>query len=926
MLQAEFIEDFYSNDVEIRKILLEGTITTYKKPIFTSWPKPKKGQLIEGEYKGDYFYESAINYWNEHKYNIGDTIEVEFIRDYVDKSQKAYRISIDNLGRRISYPIHLDEAKNSSFSPYKKYSCYVIGFKQDGAPLIRENPLEVDISIYELNKSYKFEILKEYEIPIEDLSETHDVGAFRLIKDVRNENKFKVPRVSFQTGPQYKSFEGKSVEYKVVDFKNNRPIFHEKDLKNDYFLDIEDFDKIVQDFYRNHKNDVLIEAHIQLSNQNQYWVYTFINQLLSVMGGVADSYDLQYLDEICDVLISFNTSLIKNGWLSQFNQEIRKDRKRTFESEILHFSEVKKISQILKSDNLDNFIETISQGSQNKQSILGTVRIILDIFKTSVTYEQKEQMIELILASFEMSEVVSYLYHIISNTKSELRKSLFSESEFMDDDSSFIGNNKLKHLIFVENKDLEFQEFNKRPEAEKLLTQSSILRYEGLYDNDVKKIQESIDLLDLRASLFNSEKGSDEQKKFHREYLFALLHSNTYLAKKAQTTKETLKYLQRTKYISSKLRNLGAFRYQAFIEFYEIVDLFEKKKPISEIKLFSKNLIKKYEELDAQPNSRDDVKLTKKIEFFEEFIPLCKILSVLESNEIEDQELLLSISHLETKNNNLNINEIASFVLTDCLLKNFSEMRFINNLSEMILKGSVEMKYLFSDGSDESGDSKEEKRILRDINRTEDLGLELKASFLIGVKPLLKSGAVVRDLTFKTDSIRFAVLKNIAGMLNSNYGGSIYIGVLEMKHYYQQPKHIQALREAYDGIELSKVNILGLEKEIELLNSLEKKQNKQDWDIDKYNLHIQQIVADKLGEGVSNYVSYQNLEVRGRTIIKIQVKDNVLDLETKPFILCDEDNKDYMFIRRDGKVEKYTGTEEILEQFIKHKKVLGIEF
>ena len=119
------------------------------------------------------------------------------------------------------------------------------------------------------------------------------------------------------------------------------------------------------------------------------------------------------------------------------------------------------------------------------------------------------------------------------------------------------------------------------------------------------------------------------------------------------------------------------------------------------------------------------------------------------------------------------------------------------------------------------------------------------------------------------------------------------------------------------------INIIGIDKEIDFLKSLDKK-DKQGWDIDKYILDVQNFVTQKIGKESSNYLSYKTMTYKHKTILKISIMPNVLDTEEHPFLLSDDKNVEKMYIRRDGQTESFSGTKEIFSQFIKHKKILGL--
>ena len=229
------------------------------------------------------------------------------------------------------------------------------------------------------------------------------------------------------------------------------------------------------------------------------------------------------------------------------------------------------------------------------------------------------------------------------------------------------------------------------------------------------------------------------------------------------------------------------------------------------------------------------------------------------------------------------------------------------------IKGSV----LFSENDEII--EKEDALAIKDINSNEKHTLEFKGSYSLDVKAYCQKEKIYTS----SSDLSFGIFKTIAGMLNSDEGGKLYIGVLEIsKKPFDLEEYQIKLQDRMNGIKLKdKKMIIGIENEL----------HEKSWDIDDYISSIHSGISNKIDVDVENFVTINTINFRDKIVCQVTVEDGACynrdegwwvtnEKDPSPKYCLRQDNKTVTFDFKEGMKQL-----SIMNKKVERKKALGFQ-
>ena len=242
------------------------------------------------------------------------------------------------------------------------------------------------------------------------------------------------------------------------------------------------------------------------------------------------------------------------------------------------------------------------------------------------------------------------------------------------------------------------------------------------------------------------------------------------------------------------------------------------------------------------------------------------IMRLIGNSGSTSKQKLLEYTEKDTTTKVLSNKLLSSFILSDSLLREFSDVKLIDQLAQVFLDGSLNLKnssLLSIEDALEVENLDRENRIIQEINAVECHTLEYKASFALDIDAYISKG---RCVVFP-DGRKNDVAKSIASMLNSNDGGDLYIGILELKDKYKN--FDTALRERFgEVVDTEQGMLIGIDTELMEKNKEDGKKRT----VDDYMSSIQSYIENKIDKDSSSQCIFEAINVKEKMIIKIHIK------------------------------------------------------
>lgn len=908
-IEVFFQKDYYSdNDYRSHRVVVDKDNNTYDywRNSSTSWPSPVKGQKINCIVRK--IYDSGVvrlqelneDYWEIGEFEKGQTLDLEFFEDYTNAKGERHRVSIDHIGRKFDYRINETAIINPEFG--QTIACRIKKITTKGYPMVlEENSCKaLDHEIYTVDQLLKLEVLEEF-----DRSDNGKIKGYRKLIDRQCNNRLTIPRAPFQIGGKYvPKKKGDIIQYRVKKIRDDGFIlFWEEEISNSYFLNLTDLPDNVVNFYNRNKNSRFLSVKNQLAEQSPYWVWTFLNSLHEYK---QDSLKLSNFVDVVEILkITKSTinKILDSGFLTTFSIDIRQDRKTSLNNQIKKIDTIQKAIDLIQSNNLDEDIEALINSLKvNDVEALNVTEFILRYLEGYISNTNVEDLINTVKDSHNNYDFRTVL-HSLDSRKKRIRSKLFVNESVLAK-NNLEKNLDLKHIILIEKIRISVND-ERESVAENRLIQADILRYEGFYYNDTDKINQSIQLLEEKIHINEILPDFERRKRWFKDVDFSLSQNYRFLAKTTESTSKTIKFLHKSFEHSSKLKSFSSYIDKGLIRFYEMILLLESTTDTSLVR-------KKADEMYKLYNQPDKKALYSRESFLDELIDMFDIVRSIENDKVLEKEKLLKYTNKTHKTNYLNNQSLSAFILADILLRNFSDIKLISKLRDVLIEGSLNIKNksLMSDAEDVLALEKEvdERRIKQEVNSVETQILEHKATYMLSVDPYLADGNEHKIVLCMENEI----LKSIAGMLNSNDGGSVFVGVLEMLPKYRKTFYSDALLKKFQGIDLGGVMILGIENE---LNEINNKINKN-WRLDEYIASIQSLLENNIDLKASSTVEFKTHAIGNKTILRIIVKPG--KFRPEGWIVSNKD-KEVLYVRCNNETKSFVGAKEIVQKLISIK-------
>ena len=341
-----------------------------------------------------------------------------------------------------------------------------------------------------------------------------------------------------------------------------------------------------------------------------------------------------------------------------------------------------------------------------------------------------------------------------------------------------------------------------------------------------------------------------------RDYNFNISLCHRFLAKHATNLTDTIMHYQLSSKFYGKLGAKASYIDSGLVRYFQLASLIENGESLQLIATTCKKEYKYY-------NMPDKRNLTETILFLTQLKDMFEILSLIGYSSKTNEKKLLDFSHKYSEENSitdkLNNSKIASLVLIDMLSDNEKKEFLEEKLSIAFEKGVLELKDYSSTGIDIDSDEYIENQLINTISKDEKQTLEHKGSWGLDIDKYIEKKPH-NGTEFKQEN---EVVKGVAGMLNANYGGKLYIGVLERMTKYRKEGAKNALIERLGAIELDgdKNLLIGVDKELKL----------RGWNSDNLMQIITKKLEEDIDETVAKHFSVESKTAKDKTIIEITI-------------------------------------------------------
>jgi hypothetical protein len=827
----------------------------------TSWPSPIFGQEISyiakiGYSDSDlYMEEIREEYWFVGEFSRLQKLELEYIEDYTNIKGDTHRVLIDSKGRKYDTLVFDRDTKNPEFGQTITYVVKKITDK--GYPIIDEFVAK------NLNSSGNF---KEGQIVLLTLEKEWEkkewdgyVSGYRKLIDDNNLIHI-VKRAPFQRGHKYQPrTPGEKIKYKIVSFRNDQsPIFWEDNISNDYFIDLNELSEVTQKIYRANISTYFEKAEEQRIKNNALWVWSLLNSLHKLKKQNLDLLNISVCKDSISAILDLISHINSDGFLETFQKKDREERKKSLIQQKLEVQLLDKALEISLLDNYEVVFETLIDevGGKDKNQSYELILILVEYFESMFSDSQIENIILKIKETFGFDKL-SLIRRFINERKKRYRRKIF-EDESLISNTRLNNNTFLRHIIFIEEVEYELLKSTDQKAYAKL-AKADLLRYQGYYNEEQDYVLESISLLEEKINITTLIPNKIERERWFRDLNFSLAHNYRFLAKFSENTQGTINFFKKSVEHFSKLGSFVSYIDQGLVKYYEMVLLFENNEDIEVVIKKSKMEYNYY----SQPTNAT---LFRKDSFLMELVDMFDIMRLIGNSGSTSKQKLLEYTEKDTTTKVLSNKLLSSFILSDSLLREFSDVKLIDQLAQVFLDGSLNLKnssLLSIEDALEVENLDRENRIIQEINAVECHTLEYKASFALDIDAYISKG---RCVVFP-DGRKNDVAKSIASMLNSNDGGDLYIGILELKDKYKN--FDTALRERFgEVVDTEQGMLIGIDTELMEKNKEDGKKRT----VDDYMSSIQSYIENKIDKDSSSQCIFEAINVKEKMIIKIHIK------------------------------------------------------
>jgi|LWDU01.1.fsa_nt_gi hypothetical protein len=896
-LELYFIKDYFDKSNNEHRILMDDKGREYDTFLSqdTKYIAPKKKQKIL--YLVKKILEDGYPLCKEkikqlqfdiNEFQINDAISLSFIKDEVNIEGKNIRFLEDDKKRTYKHPFQSDTVFPKP-DKGQKIDYFVRRVVPGGKPIVWEGrPNEEQLfnfGEYREGEIIDLTFVKEYEKD----NRYGNPLRHRVVRDTSRNKYIDTLLELYQVGYKYKQpDEGQSIKYKVVGIReNNAPYLKELDVVNPYFVFLDELTTFTKKIYKLDKNSTIsIEIFEKYSSKDTNWVLPFLKKIYQTARLFIESNNFEDCKSASLSGLEVLESIDRSDILETYAHSKKGKTQAYLNINHNNFSNLIKACELLllsdKGEVDRRVCKIINELIDNNEGFLS-----LHVFLKNIMKLITNSNLELLISHYskDSSFYESSFTYQISETRKNLRRVLFNEDEYISL-ASLEGNPDLKHLIFLE--EFEFDRLkHKGLDANSLLSKACVNRLKAYYYNKSEYIHNSISILEDGVEVSLRTQNYDERKFWFKNRDFELVFNYNFLVKRSDDTKEIIGFLKKMCKILASSGNFKSYVYKGLVDYYELIYMFESGTSIVHITNQCRKKYKKY-------NQPDKESLFAKETLLLELRDMFRIVGLVGNKNVKSKEFLLHKSIQEyNKGDHFHNQALSSLVLARNLLSDITNQDAIldKELSEVFLSGSLELtgNLLFPEDKDE--DYEQDKEVLLDIGLEEGHVLEFKASYLLDLKSYCKKG---NKFFNPNPAMKHSALKTIAGMLNSNDGGTLYIGVLELKDPFNKEAYRVNLDERMDPHVFSDSKVIvGVENEL----------MEQGWSLDDLISSIHSAIREKIHADADHYVKIYNKNIGGKSILQVVIEKNALGF--RGWWLDNKKGDKTLYVRQDNKTMSY---------------------
>jgi hypothetical protein len=862
--------------------------------------------------------DSSFYYREVYNYNLGEQIKLEFIEEKVEYNNKTIMVFSDNNGRIIKekknhmWNLNINNNYNFTIKKINENGYPYLHYKYQFDPYEYKPGQEIKIKVIheEIQNNYN----KDQKDRLIRIVEDHkgrrifSVGNKWEITENRKSNvgsyiNFKISEIRKDNSPI------------ITPIIPNPDIIKFEDLgiKKQYINEILSSES-------NAESIISSSTLEQYNKQDANWIFSFSKLIKVRITVFLTNKSFIKAQELIEIFIIVNKIIIKSKFLKYFEKDKIVTTKLYCNKSLQFAYNYKKVLQTINSlepdknvisliakllnNDLDTIFETnlddlhlfknlmklnddiFSINGQeliaivNNNSIKKKIKEMINSNQLSNNYLNKNYIIELVTDRLSNTEKFwnSFILSFLFDRKRIYRSKVFMNSQSLDY-NQYVNNRDLRHLLFLQSLDYKKEQMNNNlPNAlyEEAIAHKYRAYLKTSFDEAKINIEDASRCLNIEIPLTNymNEKKIKNWVKSKNYELGSLFE---FAGLKTIDYKEKMVFFENAEFHFSQANHARSYINVLLANFFELMEFVSNSENDQDYINKAKEIVKNYDNESVIINEgKDNINNitnshlntnSKKIERADQLNkekiiisylpPIAKSIynmiftvSLIGNDDRESLDFLFHRANTPARLDTFIIDRqnfskiVMSYNLTYKLLKN-SEI-ILNTIKEYILKGEADLQKII--------ETENYNPIIETILMEEDSNLEFKGSWSLDLNKLMHTNKIECK-----ESIRYSVVKNIAGMLNGE-GGKIVIGILEESRFLLNT--MQEWLKENNSVFLGNKIIVGIEKELEVT----------DKSIDDHILKIQTKIRNLISDDSIPFIKINSENVQDKNIYIINVK------------------------------------------------------
>ena len=711
---------------------------------------------------------------------------------------------------------------------------------------------------------------KEYDFIVKEELENH------LVLSCDDMCEYTVAKIAWEKGPEYKPFiEGSTIKCRVTEDEYCNPILERLYVDNPYFKEIHTIvsnEEVIQKTFNKWRKEVADESSFSemdrkiklfddYDNDNAYWIFTYIKLLEDYVDDNINRCNYNNTISIIGTILELEKWIIASGFLLTFNPENRKLADYKAKNSIIEWGHALSTIKIIISNDFEDFLIDFHKELLTKKSFKeldNSVAITAKILKYSPLERIDYGIIEEILIILIRKKIIfkpMYPYTAlraqINSRRRIIRKTIFPRATFFNL-TKFQSDQQLSHFIFL--KLFEYLELHHNGDITTAkLEISSVLYYKALFITDqlkkIKHISIACNYLENLRFFRDSFVNQSEHIRWSHEKNLKLGRIYEYTAMLIQNRDDSISIYEKAieKYRLANIRR--GYLIQYYVDYLNFISLLSKTNDTNEaFRILKEEGEKLY---NSTAPKLEYVYVFPQIQFFVKFYETIKYLGDYSIKAI-DYIYLTMKEYKECQNDILDIAMLSKMVLTNNLIAEMEgkESLMIPKIREYLISGKQNVSIFDSIIEDE------DENIEHEIFLEEGYNREYKSTFSLNLDKYIETGQQE-----KSEDVIETFLKSVVGMMNYE-GGTIYIGVLELKKKYTRAK-AQAFFNSQNCAQKVNRIIIGIKPEI----------NFQGIDCDNLMLRISQTIRNRIKHpNICSFIQLVEDKIYDMQILSVIVK------------------------------------------------------